>query len=965
VRIRVSKIAFAIAAACGTLAAGSVVAAEEQIEAVVVTGSRIRSNEFDAPTPTVSVSAESIANAGVTNLTEFLRTQPALVGSYDTTRTTGDFIGSNGLNLLNLRNLGRDRTLVLIDGRRHVAQLPETASVDINTIPTDLIERVDVVTGGVSAVYGADAVSGVVNFVMKKDFEGLVGRVQYGAGKGSSPEDVQASVTGGFNFADGRGNLSGSIEHTREGRLRSTDRSYLRGTNFRSMMRNPDDLDDDSNVPDEVPLNDVRFIDSARQGGIDINFDGMPDLLPDGSPYQVGVEVPPYYMQGGSGTPTADYLGDLRSENESTIGSLFFNYELNDSANLFAEAKYARSTSVGYDQPTFDFYLNFLPDNPFISPDVAALAPDGFLVNRDNFDFGVRGEDNTRETFRSVLGVNGDVFGGDYHYEASYVFGQTDVRSVHLNNRYTDRFLAAIDAVTDPNTGRPTCRSNLDPTALPDQGFDFSGELSFTPGAGSGCVPLNILGEGVADPAALDWIMIDSVGRSKLTQNVVNAYLSGPVPGITLPAGTIDAVAGVEWRRETSRSNPPLENQKGLTFGNVILPTDGDFDVKEAFFEVRVPLLRDVPFAEMLQVSGALRQSDYSTVGTTTTWNAAALWAPISDVSFRGTVSESVRAPNIGELFSPQSQTFEYIDDPCDASNLNSGTQYRAENCAALLSGMGIDPATYTDPNSATVPGLGQGNANLSEETSRSYTLGAVLRPRVAPGLAISIDYYDINIKDAISTAEAQDVADTCVDQPTLDNVFCDALTRDPTNGGINSFLVQPENVASYRTRGIDFNVGYLLNPTQLGISSDIGTFRFSLVGNRLDRLTTIPTLGAEQINQRTTKYAPKWQSSLDTTWYYHGLTVNYGYSYFSKTTRYTLLEIAGEPDIASPANIYFDAFKQHDLHVAYDFADAYQVYAGVRNFTDETPDFSVNYPISPIGRFLYGGFRVNFGGPR
>jgi iron complex outermembrane receptor protein len=966
VRVRNPKIAFAIAVACGALSATCALAAEEeQIEAVVVTGTRIRANEFDAPAPTISVSAEAIENAGVTNLTEFLRQQPALVGSYDSNRTTNSYIGYNGLNLLNLRNLGTDRTLVLVDGRRHIAQVPQTASVDVNSIPTDLIERVDVVTGGVSAVYGADAVSGVVNFVMKKNFEGVIGRVQYGAGDGGAPEDVQAALTAGFNFADGRGNLSGSIEHTREGRLRSSDRSYLHGKNYTSLQRNPNDLGDDPNVPDRIPLNDVRYIDTARAGGIDIDFDGLPDLLPDGSPFVIGTEIPPYFMQGGSGTPVADYIGELRSENESTIGSLFLNYSFNDSANLFAELKFARSTGMAYYQPTFDFYLYIPAENPFISPAVAAAAPDGFLMNRDNFDLGVRGEDNTRDTFRSVIGLNGDIFGGDYRYEASYVFGQTDVKTVHINNRYNDRFLAALDVVTDPNTGLPTCRSNLDPTALPDQpyqGFDFSGELSFTPGPGSGCVPLNLLGEGVADPAAINWIMLNSIERAKLTQHVVNAYLSGPVPGITLPAGTIDAVAGVEWRRETSEANPPIENQKGLTFGNAILPTDGDFDVKEAFVEIRVPLLKDAPFAELLQVTGALRQSDYSTVGSTTTWNAGALWAPVSDISFRGTVSESVRAPNIGELFSPQSETFEFIDDPCDIANVNNGTQYRAANCAALLSQLGIDPTSYTDPNSSNISGLQKGNANLQEETSRSYTLGAVLRPRFVPGLAIAIDYYDINIKNAISTAEAQDIADTCVDQPTLDNVFCEALTRDPTKGGIDSFILQPENVASYRTRGIDFNLSYVLNPVLLGIESDIGQFRFSLVGNRLDRLTMIPTLGAEQVDERTTAYAPKWQTSFDTTWYYHGLTVNYGYSYFSKTTRYSLLEIAAQPDIASPDNIYYDAFQQHDLHVAYDFDDAYQVYAGVRNFTDERPDYSTTYPISAVGRFVYGGFRVNFG---
>ncbi|MFL6576270.1 MAG: TonB-dependent receptor, partial [Povalibacter sp.] len=530
------------------------------------------------------------------------------------------------------------------------------------------------------------------------------------------------------------------------------------------------------------------------------------------------------------------------------------------------------------------------------------------------------------------------------------------------------RFLAAIDVVTD-SAGRPTCRSNLDPTALPDQpyqDFDFSGDLSFVPGAGSGCLPLNILGEGVADPAAIDWVMLNSRTKSQITQNVFSGYISGPVPGFELPAGAIDAVVGTEWRRETSRSNPPLEDQRGFTFGNVILPSDGDFDVKEAFVELRVPILKDLPFAELLQVSGAIRQSDYSTVGSTTTWNAGALWAPARDVSFRGTVSESVRAPNISELFSPQSQTFEFIDDPCDESRLNNGTTYREANCAALLSPLGFDPATFVDPNSANIPGLQQGNAQLTEETSRSYTFGAVLRPRFAPNLSLSVDYYDINIKDAISTADAQDVADNCVDQPTLDNVFCDALSRDPANGGIDSFLVQPENVASFRTRGIDFNVGYSLDPAQMGVASDIGKFQLSLVGNHLDRLTTIPTPGAQQIDKRTTAdedfKAPEWQTSFDATWYFHSLTVNYGYSYFSKTTRYDLLTLEGDPDTASSANIYYDAFQQHDISVAFDFKDAYQLYAGVRNFTDQRPDYSTYLPANPLGRFVYGGFKVSFG---
>lgn len=956
-----------VATCAGILGATAAQAQEpvaEGVTEVVVTGSRIKQNEFDAPTPTVTITAESFERAGTTNLTDFLRTMPALVGSEDAVRNTYSegYIGSTGLNLLDLRNLGTQRTLVLVDGRRHVSQVEGSAAVDVNTIPQDLIERVDIVTGGVSAVYGADAVSGVVNFVMKKDFEGLIGRVQYGAAD-ADPSNVRASLTGGFNFADGRGNLSGSIQYTNEGRLRSSERSYLRGKNYTTLQRNPDDPDDDPNVPDYVPLGDIRFVDSARAGAIDIDHDWVPDLLPDGSPFQVDRFVEPYFMQGGSGTPLSDYIGDVLPKVQTSVASLFGNFSVSDAVNFFGEAKVVRGKAFSSGQPTFDFGLIQSVDNPFLDPAIAAVASDGYvMVNRDNFDLGIRGEDNTRNTLRFVGGVKGEVW-ERYNYEASYTYGQSDIKITSVNNRYNDRFYAAIDVVTDPLTGLPTCRSNLDPGALPYDSFDYdSHRLSFTPGANSGCRPLNILGDGVADPAAIDWVVFNNSTRSRLTQNVFNAFLAGPVPGISLPAGDIDAVIGVEWRREASRSTPPQEDQDGITFGNAILPSRGDFDVKEAFAEVRIPLLKDLPLAELLQVSAALRASDYSTVGSTTTWNTGVLWAPLRDVSFRGTVAEAVRAPNIGELFTPQSQSFEGITDPCDSSQLNNGTGYRRANCVAILSALGIDPTTYTDPNSATIAGLVTGNPDLSEETARSYTFGTVIRPRFVPGLSLAVDYYDINIKKAINVASAQEVADSCVDLPTTENVFCDALTRN-VNGGIGGFVLQPENVASFRTRGIDFNVNYVLDPARLGLDADIGVFNLSLVGNRLDRLTTIPMAGADQIDQRGTAYAPKRQIALDVTWKFRDLAVNYGLNYFSKTARFPLLTLSGNPDQASRDNMYYDARKTHDLSASYDFGGYYRVYGGINNLTDQRPDYSITAPVSPLGRFYYAGVKVSFGG--
>ncbi len=980
------------------LAAGPAMAATAQesqagpgdlaLEEIVVTGTRLKSTEFDTPNPAVAIDARSIQLSGATNLAHYLTDQPALVGSLDTSQTTpfgldGNFIGSIGLNLLNLRNLGTDRTLVLVNGRRHVAQLPETASVDINTIPIDLVERIDIVTGGVSAIYGADAVSGVVNFVTRKDFEGFTSRAQWGRGRGGDPEDWHVSATAGMNFADGRGNIAGSVEHSQDGRLSASDRRYLRGANYRTLQRNVADDPDDPDVPDFVPLTDVRFFDSSREGGIDLDIDGIPDVRPDGSPYVINF-VPPFFSVGGSGSPRADYIGDLLPESKRTVGSLFLNYEFSEAARFFGELKYAHGKASALSQPTFDYYLYMTADNPFLPAAVASQVipgigeavfgdpsvPDGVLLNRDNFDLGVRGERNTRKTLRTVVGFEGEIT-DHLDYEFSYTYGESRIRNVSTSNRFNDRFHAALDVVVDPATGQPTCRSNLDPTALPFQpfsipAFDFlaygPGELSFTPGPGSGCVPLNLFGEGVASQAAIDWVMTDSVAKSKLTQHVFNAFVSGDVPQLSLPGGPLEYVVGVEWRRETSRSNPPLEDQRGLTFGNVIFPTDGRFNVKEAFAELGVTLLRDRPMAEALRLEGALRLSDYSTVGSTTTWNLRTIWAPVRDISIRGTYAESVRAPNIAELFAPQSQTFGFIDDPCDIDRLNNGSQYRAANCAALLTSLGVDPASFMDPNSANISGLQTGNANLAEETARSWTVGVVLRPRFAQGLSVSVDAYDIKIKDAISTAEAQDVANNCVDQPTLDNVFCDALTRVAGTGRIDSFLVQPENVASFRTRGIDFNIKYLFSPVTADGSSGFGEFLFSVVGSRLNKLTFIPTPGADVISDRGAAFAPRTLASFDLTWTRGPLLVNYGFNYFSKTRRYSLETLAGDPDQASPQNIHYNARHTHDLQVAWTFSGGVQVYGGARNLFNQKPDLSVISPVNAVGRFLYVGARVDFG---
>ena len=481
---------------------------------------------------------------------------------------------------------------------------------------------------------------------------------------------------------------------------------------------------------------------------------------------------------------------------------------------------------------------------------------------------------------------------------------------------------------------------------------------SFRPGPGSGCVPVNITGDGAVSREARDWIMNTTESESNIKQHVVQAYLTGDTERwFTLPAGPVDFVAGAEYRYEESQSTPAPEDRAGFTFGNVIEPVEGDFDVTEFFFEVDVPLLSQQPLAEVLSVDGAVRFSDYSTIGSATTWKVGGVWQPIGDITVRGTVAEATRAPNIGELFDPGGQTFAFIFDPCDVNELNNGTTSRPVNCERLLSSLGVDPDSYTDPNSSGIPGTARGNENLDEEEVDTWTLGVILRPRFAPNLTISVDYYDIELKDAINTATPQESADLCVDLPTLDNDFCSITTREFGFGGIVDFTETPFNVASLTTEGYDFSVEYLIDPAEWGAAGDWGVFSFRVVGNKLEELEFVNLPGAAPDNDLGEPEAPEWQLNFDLNWQRGPLLVHYRLEYFDETQRYTKQERTSNPDIADRRYWDYDEKMVHNIYGAWDVSDRFRVSGGVNNFTDEKPDIGETfYPYSAVGRFFYLG---------
>jgi iron complex outermembrane recepter protein len=962
----------------------------DELEVAEITGTRIARAPTDLANPIMSFDAQNIGLSGRTNLTDLLTQSPALVGSvtnYDTAGSQSNSLGEAGINLLDLRNLGTQRTLVLVNGRRHVAGMPGEASVDINSIPLELVDRIDVLTGGVSAIYGADGVSGVVNFVTKRNFEGLAIRGQAGVSGAGDGDNRFFSATGGRNLFDGRGHMALSYEYNTDKRVSTFDRART-GDPLRTygLVGNPDDELDDPDVFDRVFLNDLRYLDSSRDGAIDTDWDFVPNFTGSGSVYDRGTELPATGLtQGGSSTPLAGYQGDLQPEIKRHSLNLFTHFDVSDRLRLFAEAKYIRTKNFTQSQPTFDFFSYIRASNPFM-PDVirdailegAAAdvlgefddepAEDGILLTRDHFDIGTRGEYVTRETLRSVLGVDGEL-GSNSRFEFSYTYGETAARSLELNYRLYDRYYAALDAVDEgefsggPANGILRCRVDLEPSGTLINPFNTNGGVepqTFTPGANSGCAPLNLFGENVASDAALQFINADLRSRSKISHHVVSGSITGNLDRLSFQGGPFGYAFGAEYRKEKSSNVPDELIQQGLLADLATIPAEhGSFDVKEAFAEINVPVLKETRYAHSLAFGAALRLSDYSTAGNTTTWKIDARYAPVRDIMFRSTYSEAVRAPNITELFAPTGSGFFFVDDPCDVTLQGDGSQYRAANCEQLLTEMGIDPDDFhpeDDPEaSAGIEGVSTGNPLLDEEKARTWTVGFLLRPSAVPGLSISLDWYNIRLKNAINTATAQEFAELCVDQPTLDNIYCDAISRDPDTGFVNGWTVRPENVANFATAGADFTVDYRFAP------SERGDFHLSLSGGYLDKLEFIATPGADVDSDRGEEYAPKWLATADLSWQQGRWDANYGINYFSKTRRFTREQLVANPDLTDPRYFFYKAKFEHDVQVGFTPQDAkLRVYAGANNLFDQKPAIGArNYPVSFMGRFVYAGARL------
>ncbi|MCX2796378.1 TonB-dependent receptor plug domain-containing protein [Microbulbifer thermotolerans] len=905
------------------------------VEEVVVTGSRIKRANLETASPITSVSAEDIELSGNISLGDYLNELPALRSTFSN-NNSGRFIGTVGLNLLDLRGMGYERTLVLQDGRRHIGSSIGTSAVDVNTIPEDLLLRVDTVTGGQSAIYGADAVTGVVNFITRDDFEGLKVNLHHMQPELNGGEATEFSVTWGSNFAEGRGNVAVSFQHSQTAEVYGKDRPWIAASP--GYQVNPADTGDDG-IPDEIlvfnttnnllsengviwgthPLTTIYgypssyfpLLGSLASGPYTFTNDGQlvafnPGEHPPGETTSVGGD-------GLNFISSTQLYPELDSQNYFAKA----HYDLNESTRLFVEAKYSVNNAESYGQPSFDYFgdLVISADNAFVPAELKQELDDAgmteFWYHRFHSDLGMRGDDAKREVQRYVLGIEGDLI-GSWSYEAYAVYGQYDAEVDYTNNRHNARFFEAVDAVVDPGTGEIVCRSET--------------------ARANGCLPINLFGYGLNSQEAIDYFMLQDTGSTEnMTQTVFSASVTGDL--FELPAGALSTAVGVEYREETSEVDYDQVIKDGETFMNALAPSSGEYDVSEVFFEVSAPLVEGLPGVDSLTLGASARFSDYSTIGATTTWGTSIDWAITEDVRIRATSSEAVRAPNIDELFSPLGQNYFSWEDPCSYDKIDEAPDpaQRAARCAEL----GVPADFNSVKDASSLSGLSGGNTELKEETAETITYGLAITPRFAPGLVITVDYWDMEITDAIDGIPAQEILERCVDSASINNIYCPLVPRDPSTGEVISLTSPLLNIASLTARGIDYQVDYSFELSELVSSeSDWGSLKFSLLGTELLERNDYPFQdNPDDPDEVRGELGDPIRSYTTNVTYYRGdLQVNWRSRYIDDML---LIETDQRRDLQDPYKT--PSIRYHDLQGRYKFAD-FEVYGGVNNIEDVEP---------------------------
>ena len=816
-------------------------ASESQGETIVVTGSRIRRDPLDQDAPVVFVGQEDIAKTGLTSVNDVLQRLPSSGGGLNSKFNNSGNLGNPpdgggvgaGSAEIDLRYLGSRRVLVLVDGIRYVNGASASGvpgSTDLNSIPDSAIERIEVLQDGASAIYGSDAIAGVVNIITKKSQQGLRASGQIGGfeqgdgftksaqlswGNGSGPTQI---VIGG-NYVQQDGVLAGS-----------RDISRFPAPYSNSCL--------DGGCSGFVPLGRFAVF------GNDLTLRGP----------VIGRR--PVYNPGNPTDPASDFkaFGDADRFNFGPFNYMqipverygaFVNFrqEISDKVNFSVRGIWNQRKSKNQAAPLpfgFGVAAGLTPVLDAITVDATnPYNPFGVTLDSSNTDFvyrrfvegGPRRFDQTVTTIYGVATLDGSFNPGggrDWYWDINASYGRNTARQTMYGNINSDRLRRALGPVAN-------CTGD--------------------------CVPFNIFGGvGSITQPMLDYVMFEQRDRSRQTTFSASANVSGSL--FDLPGGALGIAAGVEYRELTGRFDPDPIVAAGFSSDIPAQPTRGSYNVKEAYVELNAPILSNTPFFELLEFSGAVRLSDYSTSGSTTTFKGGVNWKPIKDLRLRGSYAEGFRAPSIGELFGTQSRFDQPIDDPCSSHATNAAPRRFANdatvrnNCIAAGVPAG---GTYKQSN-PQISVLVGGNQDLAAEKSRSWIFGGVYSPSFIPGLSLEGNYYDIRVRGAIQTINAAITLDRCAVQNQAD--ACALVTR-ASGGQLTLIQGLLQNIAAIRTKGIDANLSYRTQETGIG--------RFSLTWNNsfLTQYDVIvPTSDGELVVSREgteqgspSQAFPKWKS--------------------------------------------------------------------------------------------------------
>ncbi len=968
------RISLAVSAAIGAASAlGAVpLSAQEEaggLEEIVVTGSRIQRANLVSSSPVTQLDSEQLVLTGQTRIEDALAAIPAI--SLD--QSSGQAIESSGIATLQLRNLGPKRTLVLMNGRRLPAGTPSggtgASAADINLIPGALVERVEVLTGGASSTYGADAVAGVVNFIMKDDFEGI--KVSYQASQfrhdngggvvasaaeaagqpyatGTSSDGGISDLTAvlGANFDDGSGNITMFATYREIEGVTQLERDYSACPVRASLSC----LGSSTNASGSIIPLDTNGI--APVGDFAFRVEGN-ELL-DGRGPGFNFAAPSYFQR----------------PDERVIVGTFAHWELDDNIEAYTELMFMDTKSTTQFGPAGNFFtgLDTNCGNPYLSDQQAtilgcAFDEDGalvdgsqmvsFLAGRRNVEGGPRFGVLRHTTYRGVFGVRGSLDDA-WRYDVSWQYAEVDMSNRNGNYFDTARLNQALDATTDDN-----------------------GNVVCLPGADDGCVPYNLWTTGGVTDDQVAFLSQEYYEVGTTDQEVFSAYVQGSLGGygITSPMAEngVDVVLGYEYREEGLRNDYSDNAKRGVVggLGAALVPVSGDYDVSEVYAEASIPLVEGAAMAQSLVLDLGYRYSDYSFGTTTDTWKVAGSWSVNDDIKLRASFQHAVRAPNVVELFNPVGGGLFAMDaDPC--SGVEDGVSdagYTFAQCANT----GVTQAVWDAGGPANNPAsqynsIGGGNVDLEPEESDTVSYGLIWTPSSIEGLSVSLDYYDIDVKEAIQGVSPETTLLACIESGNP--LFCNAVGR-----GLNDTLwlglAAPGNGVDARVT----NIGYLAvegMDLEVNYSFDVGSMGSVNIANItgiMDSYEQEEYAGAGIVNCEgiyggpcslpTIDFQNRMQATWDTPW---DVTASLIWRH---------LGAVDQEFTTSPSDI--DSYDYIDIAASWTVTDYATVRVGINNLFDEEPPFVYQgvtarengntYPgiYDPLGQNIFAGFTVQF----